>query len=202
MENRAETWIFILLMIVGVMTAIFLGIYTYNNGGISNTNIVNSQRLAEIEESDNTSSQIELNETVTTSSSDMKISPNAIVIKKIYYKSCDHLIRENIDIPANLINQSEEEVENYYSDWKVEECSANEIVIYKEVKGICNEHYVIKDHNGVLGIYTENDENVQEWKEDTEIETQYLPEKDIEEFRVGVSVFGKTNLYSFLEDYE
>ena len=74
--------------------------------------------------------------------------------------------------------------------------------MYKEFKGICNEHYIVKEHNGVLGVYIENNENVQEWQEDTEIEVQYLPEEDIEDFKLGVRIVGKINLITFLEDYE
>lgn len=202
MGNRASTWFFIILMIIGVVTAVGLGIYAYNVGGISDTNIVNTERLADIENEENNENLVVLNEVVTTSSAEQKISPNAIVIEKKYYKTCDHLIREIVDIPTQLVNQTEEEVKSYYSGWKVEKFSTTEIVVYKEFQGICNEHYVIKDHNGVLGIYTESDENVLEWQEDTEIGIQYLPEEDIEKFKAGVEVVGKINLYNFLEDYE
>lgn len=202
MGNRASTWFFIILITVGIVTAIGLGIYAYNVGGISDTNIVNTERLAEIENEENDENLIVLDESVTTSSADIKMSPNAIIIEKKYYKTCDHLIRETVDIPTELVNQTEEDVKSYYSDWKVEQFSATEVVVYKEFRGICNEHYVIKDNSGVLGIYIENDEGALEWQEDTEIGTQYLPEEDIEEFEAGVEVVGKTNLYNFLEDYE
>lgn len=195
-------YLLIVLITIGVVISITFGIYAYNKGGISDTNIINTEKLAEIKHGENKENQIEKNELVETSISTMKISPNANVIEKRYYKGCDHLIREAKDIPKNLINQDEETVKNYYSDWKLEKCSNTEAIVYKEFEGICDEHYVIKDNNGVLGIYIENNKNVQEWKEDTEIETQYLPQEDIEEFKVGIKVVGKTNLYNFLEDYE
>lgn len=204
MESKAGIWLLAILMLIGIVLAITLGIYAYNNGEISETNIINTEKLAEIEnikeiEEENKTSEKEL---VATSASSMKISPNASVTEKRYYKACDHLIREVKDIPVGLVNKGEEDIRSYYSNWKVEKCSNNEVVVYKEFEGICDEHYVIKDNNGILAIYRENDENVQEWQEDTGIETQYLPEKDIEEFKVGVKVEGKTNLYDFLEDYE
>lgn len=207
MENKTGIWLLVSLMIIGIVLASVLGIYAYNNGSISETNIINNEMLAEINEREEIKNikkenKQEQNELVATSVSNMKISPNASVTEKRYYKKCDHLIREVKDIPIGLVNKGEEEVKSYYSDWKVEKCSNNEVVVYKEYEGICDEHYVVKDNNGVLGIYIENDENIQEWQEDTSIETGYLPEKDIEEFKVGVKVEGKTNLYNFLEDYE
>lgn len=201
MENRAKTWIWVGILILGIIFAIVMAIYTYNRGSISDVNIVNTQKLAEVENQENSYNEM-MNEVVETSSTNTNISPNAVVIQKRYYKGCDHLLRETVEIPEELINQDENSLKEYYSDWKVEQYSPTEIIIYKEFKGICNEHYVIKEHNGVLGIFVENDEKVQEWQEDTEIEVQYLPEEDIEEFEVGVRVVGKMNLITFLEDYE
>lgn len=201
MGNKARTWFLIGILIVGVILGIGFGVYTYNRGGISEMNVVNTQKLAEIENEENLYNEI-VNETIETLSANTNISPNAVVIQKRYYQGCDHLIRETVDIPEELVNQGEDKVIEYYSDWKVEQYSPIEIVLYKEFKGICNEHYVVKEHNGVLGIFIENDENVQEWQEDTEIEVQYLPEEDIEEFKTGIRVVGKMNLINFLEDYE
>lgn len=201
MENRARTWFFLGSLIILAMIAFVFGIYAYNRENVSDMNMVNTQKLAEDTNEENLSSE-ETNRIIETSSTNMNISPNAIVTEKRYYQSCDHLIREVIDVPEELINQGEEQVKEYYFGWKIEQYSPTEIVVYKEFKGICNEHYVVKEHDGVLGVYIENDDGTQEWLEDTEIETQYLPEEDIEGFKVGVKVVGKTNLNIFLEDYE
>lgn len=201
MENKAKTWFLIGLLIVGTMLAIGIGIYAYRRGGISEMNVINTQKLAEVEGEEHGYNEM-INEIIETSTANTNISPNAIVIQKRYYQTCDHLIRETVDIPGELVNQGEEKVKEYYSDWNVEQYSSTEVVVYKEFKGICNEHYVIKENDGVLGIFIENDDGIQEWQEDTEIEVQYLPEEDIEEFKVGVKVVGKTNLHTFLEDFE
>ena len=68
--------------------------------------------------------------------------------------------------------------------------------------GFCNEHYIVKEDNGFISIYTVNKEGIQKLKEKTEISTMYLPEQDLENLKVGISIVGKMNLYSFLEDYE
>lgn len=202
MENKGKKWIIIAVIILGIILGIIFGIYAYNRGEISDTNMIDTQKLADEKNEETKSNETILNESIETSSANMKVSPNAIIIQKRYYKSCDHLIREVIDIPEDLINKTQDDVMNKYSDWKLEGYSPKEIVIYKEFQGICNEHYVIKEHNGVIGIYTENGEDIQEWQEDTEISTQYLPEEDLEQLKVGIKIVGKNNLYSFLEDYE
>lgn len=195
-----KKWAIIATLIIGIILAIICGVYAYRKGGISEPNIVSEKELAESEELKNT--QVITNEVVITSSDYANISPNAIIIQKKYYKSCDHLIREVIDIPEKLINKDETEVAKQYPGWKIENYSPTEIAIYKEFNGFCNEHYVIKEHNGYIGIYCMDEHGTETWKEDTEISTIYLPEQDLENLKTGISIVGEKNLYSFLEDYE
>lgn len=204
MESMKEKWLIIAIIIVGIIFGIILGVYVHKQNDVSDINMLESQKLSETDNVENNQEYINsaVNEAVETSNVEEKISPNASIIQKRYYKGCDHLIRETIDIPEDLVNKTEEDVIKKYSDWKVEKYSSKEIVIYKEFSGICNEHYVVKEHNGIIGIYTENSEGVQELQEDTEISTQYLPEEDLENLKVGIKIVGKSNLYNFLEDYE
>lgn len=201
MEDRTRTWFFIGTLIIFSIIAFIFGIYVYQRRNVSNINMTNVEKLAENENIEEADDFIE-NPTLATSSENANISPNATVIEKRYYQTCDHLIRETIDIPEELVNQGKEEVEEYYFGWKIEKYSPTEITVYKEFKGICNEHYIVKENEGVLGIYIEDEDGTREWLEDTEIEVQYLPQEDIDEFKVGAKVVGKTNLNTFLEDYE
>ncbi len=204
-----KKWI-IILLILGILFGIGFGIFAYIRGNVSDTQPKNIQRLAtdgdfndemmnnEIDE-DNT---IQNNTAIQTSTANTNISPNAVIIQKKYYKTCDHLIKDVIDIPQELVNKNEENVKNVYNDWKVESYSPTEITLYKEFDSICNEHYVVKEHNGVIGIYIKGTNGVENLQEDTQIEIQYLPEKDIENLKTGIELIGKTSLYNFLEDYE
>lgn len=202
MENIEKKWLIIGVIILEIILGVVFGIYAYDRGKMSDTNMIDTQKLADVENNKQLNNKTNANVAIETSSIDMKVSPNAIIIQKRYYKSCDHLIKEVVDVPEDLINKEQEDVIKKYSDWKLEGYSSKEIVIYKEFDGICNEHYVIKEHDGVIGIYTENNEGIQEWQEDTEISTKYLPDTDLEQFKIGTKIVGKNNLYSFLEDYE
>ena len=126
----------IFLLIIGVA----LGISVYNKNKTDNTNIVDNKKLAE---------KNEINNVIPTAVVEEKVSPNAKVIQKQYFTGCDHLLKETKDIPENLVNKNKEEVEKYYKDWNVDSFSKNEIIIYKEESGFCNQHYLIKEHNGV-----------------------------------------------------
>lgn len=198
MDNKAKTWFVLIACIIVAVIAFVFGAYVYNKKTARNDEPVNIEKLSQVEEIKENSIYNEIE----TSTSESKVSPNAIVNEKRYYKKCDHLIRETVDIPEELVNMSEEDVKKYYAGWNIEKYTPTEITIYKEFSGICNEHYIVKKNGDVLGIYIENDDGVEEWLEDTQIEVQYLPEEDTKDFEVGVKVVGKTNLNLFLEDYE
>lgn len=195
-----KKWLITLLLIGGLIAGILVGVFVFKQDNVSVPNMIEGEKLASINETEN----IDIaNATVETSSMENeKISPNAIVIEKKYYKSCDHLLREVVDVSEDLVNKTEEAVKEKYPGWKIEGFSPTEIVVYKETSGICEEHYLVKEHDGVIGIYTLDEYGQENFKEDTEILTQYLPTEDLEELKVGVKLVGQTSLYNFLENYE
>ena len=201
MDNKAKNWFLMCAFIVGIILVVSSIIYIINKGNQSDINIINSTEISEEENDTFSNTELE-NELVETSSGSDSISPNAIIVEKRYYEECDHLIRETVDVPEELVNQGEEELQEYYVGWTIEKYSATEITVYKEFSGYCNEHYIVKENNGILSVYTQDENGVQEWLEDTQIEVKYLPDEDVENFEVGVEVVGKSNLYEFLEDYE
>ena len=198
-----KKWIvcIIIAIILGLSIGIGLAIYfSNNNGETEGIDIESDKKLAE----EDTISNLKNNDanSVETVSTENTISPNAIIIEKVYYEGCDHLIRKTVDIPETLVNKTEEEIKKQYSDWKLEEYSPTQITLYKTVTGNCGEHYYVQEHNGVIGIYTMDEYGVKTLKEDTEIVTQYLPEADLQKLKAGVEIIGHTKLVEFLEDYE
>ena len=198
-----KKWIIciIITIIIGLSIGIGLAVYSSSNGETEDMDLLSEKELADSEETNSNILQNTTN-TVETSAIDANISPNAILIKKIYYEACDHLIREAEDIPEELVNKTEEDVKEAYSDWKIEEFSPTQIILYKTQSGNCGEHYFVQDHNGVIGIYITDEYGVKKLQEDTEVSTQYLPEEDLSNLKAGIEIIGKTNLTEFLEDYE
>ena len=202
--KMSKKWIIcvIITIIIGIALGVGLAIYSSNNNQTEDIDLLSGKELADSEDNKTNLLQQNYNNTLETSAIDTNISPNAILIKKTYYEACDHLIRETEDIPEELVSKTEEEVREVFSNWKLEEYSPTQIILYKSEKGNCGEHYFVQDHNGVIGIYTPDEYGVKTLKKDTEILTQYLPEEDIANLKAGVEIIGNTNLIEFLEDYE
>ena len=207
----------VILIIIGLALGIGFSIYTNNKNETDRMDVLSEKELANTKHKTNTQqnmifeNNIYINENksnfnevnaVETANTEDNISPNAIIVKKVYYEACDHLTREVEDIPEELVNKTQSDIEEAFPGWTVEEYSPTEIVLYKTDKGNCGEHYFVQDHNGVIGIYITDEYGVKTLKEDTEISTQYLPEEDINNLKAGVEIIGYTNLVEFLEDYE
>lgn len=142
------------------------------------------------------------NEIISTSNQEVKTSPNAIFIFKTYYKECEHITNEKVEIPKNFVNQTQEEIKKAYEGWRIEEFNSQQVVFYMEKQGICNEHYIIRENNGYVAIYSVDAFGKETLKETTEIVTAYLPETDKNRLKEGIKVNGKEELNAALEDYE
>lgn len=131
-----------------------------------------------------------------------KISPNAKLIIKKYYKECGHTTEEIKNVTNEMVNKNKEEIEKIYSDYNIEKFLNNEIILKKEEEGQCNEHYIIRDENSNIVIYKVLSDGTEEVYQNTGISTEYLPETDIINLKAGVKVFGIENLNSIIEDFE
>lgn len=194
----------IIAIILGLAVGVGLAIYSSNSNKTKGLDILSEKELAGENTYNKNNVANEENEinALETSSKEENVSPNAIITKKIYYTACDHLKKESEEIPKELVNKTEQEIEKEFSGWKIEKFSPTEIVLYKEMSGNCGEHYFVQEHNGVIGIYSIDEYGVKTLKEDTEIMVQYLPEEDIQNLKAGVELIGYNKLTEFLQDYE
>lgn len=192
-----KEWILGVIAFILLIISIVLGIYVYNLNKTKDSNMLDSVQLAKIYNQNSLS-----NEIVSTSSTEERISPNCTIVEKEYYKDCDHIIRNETQVEDNLINYTKEELAKKYNGWNIEEFTSNRVTVYKEQEGFCPEHYVIRAHNGVLSVYTIDKDGIETLERETEIQTMYLPQEDIEKFEQGVQVVGNSQLLDLLEDFE
>ena len=142
------------------------------------------------------------NEVLQASAIKKKILPTAEFAMKKVYNECGHFKFEYAELPQELINLTEEELEAYYKDWEIEEFSPSKIILTKEINSLCDEHFIIKlGEKYVQVFHLEPDGNLVVY-ETTDISREYLPEEDIKKLEEGIYVFGEGKLNSVLEDFE
>lgn len=160
-----------------------------------------------VEEKSGKSEEVSINkigtkQVVQTSYEDIKILPTTNLGLKKLYKGCNHISFEFIDLPSELINKNKEEVEKAYGDWEIEEFYKNKVVLYKEVEGICDEHFFITLGEKFIEIYRFTDENNKVLYTTTDVGREYLTEQDILKLENGINLYGKDKLNSVIEDFE
>ncbi len=194
-----KEWIIALVCIILLILGVMAGLYVYQINNTKDSNKLDGRQLAE-----NNSQENDLIENITlsTSSTEKKTSPNAKLIEKEYFKGCNHTTTNTRDLPITLANCNIEELTEKCEGWQIEEFENDEVTLFREQDGFCDEHYLIKEHNGVLGIYTTDENGEETFKEDTDIQTMYLTEADLTKVRNGIEAIGDIELHSVLEDFE
>lgn len=190
-------------IILGIILFGFLtGLYIYKITSVDENKEDMEIANKEIVEDECTAEYELLEEIKAANAQKEKISPNAKLITKVYYDGCGHTVKNTDIVQQEHINLTEEEFAEEYEDWEISQFSRDEIILSKTEEGICNEHYIIKEKDGYIAIYS-LDENDNETLEDiTEISTVVLPNTDLVKLQGGMRAYGKESLYSLLEDFE
>lgn len=187
-----KEYIYIGILIIAIVAVVW-GIVGLLNTAYKTEEAKTIHPVEEIYENENT---------VTTAMEEEKVSPNAEFALKKYYDECSHFQYEEAELPKELVNLNEQEVEDYYEDWEVEKFSADQVVLGKEINGYCNEHFIIRLDDDTIHVYQLGTSGELKEYQSTDIARDYLPEEDIEDLEEGITVYGEGKLSSVLEDFE
>lgn len=139
---------------------------------------------------------------IVTSSTELKLSPNASLVIVKNYDSCGHTTKEYAEILPEMVNRNQEEIEQMYPNFTIQSFDKNELIVEKNENGFCGEHYILRDDNGTVIVNSVDENNKETLYERTSISTKYLTQTDIINLKDGIRVYGKENLNSLIEDYE
>lgn len=194
-----KNWIYIIITAVIIIIAIIIGSMLFKN---NDSTKIESQTQNNIKEQDKIEENIFTNDISVSSIEQEKISPNAVLILKKYYEECDHTIKEYAKMPEEYVNLNEEELAKKQEGWQIEQFSKDEVTLIKDIKSVCNEHYVLREKDGIIAVYQIHGDNTETLKEETGIAVEYLTDIDKLRLEEGIRIYGEEELNSTLEDYE
>lgn len=184
----------IIIITIGIILGFLIGIYLYNTNQESKNLIISEKEEAKIETK---------KEDKEVSNQEKLITPNTKIIIKTYYKDCNHIIEESAALEDEWINLNEEELSKQANNFTIQKFSPEEVVLYKEENGFCNEHYLLIEKNGYIEVYSLDEKGEMKFMTNiVDIATELLPEKDREELKTGIKVYGKKELNKKIEDFE
>lgn len=137
-----------------------------------------------------------------TSYTEEKLSYNAKLLLKKYYNECGHVKENDVELPNEFINMTEEEIEKLYSEWRVESFSSDSVTLSQNVDSMCDDHYALKLGESNIEIYKIQEYDDYKLLKETNISKEYLTADDIKELESGIFVYGVEMLNSALEDFE
>ena len=137
-----------------------------------------------------------------TASIEEKVLPTTKLYLEKKYEDCKHTVKTEVELPVEMINLTREEISKKYSDWTIKEFSKEKIVLYRLAQGLCNEHFVINDEDGVVVVYRLDEDYNKSLYEKTNIYTEYLPTEDIARLKEGIFVYTLLDLNAELENLE
>ena len=194
-----KTYLIVILAVTLLLIGIAVGVYSYTQE-IKDSNRNRNARLAN--ENESIGIIRPTNTVIETASVEIKVSPNTVLKEKQYYNKCDHLTESEKEITEELINKTEEEIAEIYAGWNIEKFTNEQITLYKENEGYCNQHYVIKENNGTIAIFRLDKNGNEILKQNTDFQTMYLTEADLDKLKKGIEAIGEAELNSILEDFE
>lgn len=184
----------IIIITIGIILGFLIGIYLYNTNQESKNLIIAEKEETKIETK---------KEDKEVSNQEKLITPNTKIIIKTYYKDCNHIIEESAAPEDEWINLNEEELSKQANNFTIQKFSPEEVVLYKEENGFCNEHYLLIEKNGYIEVYFLDEKGEMKFMTNiVDIATELLPEKDREELKTGIKVYGKKELNKKIEDFE
>ena len=136
------------------------------------------------------------------SATEEKVSANAQLILKKYYQKCEHTINEYVELPKELINMTEKEIQEEFPDWEVIGFEKGKVTLYKEFNDVCGEHFKLKVEDGKIVVYIVNNDGTENVYEKTNISSEYLTETDLIKMQDGLEIYGKEELNQIIEDFE
>lgn len=198
MSNKIK----IILAIILAILIIFASYILFNKEEVVEEKEENNTYISEVIEDECTEEYQQMQNATTVSMAEEKVSANAILILKKYYKKCEHTINEYVELPQELVNMTEKEVQAQYPDWEVIGFEKGKVTLYKEYDDVCGEHFKLKIENGKVVVYIDNNDGTESLYEKTNISSEYLTETDLINMQDGLEIYGKEELNQIIEDFE
>lgn len=198
MSKVLNAFFTIIVFVVGIS----LGMYYSNNQKdeklVENKKVIDSIQDVVIK---NVQAENKEKETIETISNEEKVSPYAKMIVEKKFAKCGHTTVKTLDVPKEIVNLTKKEIEEKYTGWEVKDFSKEQFTLYRVIEANCDDHFVLKENDGYITVYTELTDEISNLIEKTDIQVESLREEDQNDLQDGIKIYGKSELSSLIEDF-
>lgn len=162
--------LFIILMAAGFITGYLKTFISLreNHTGINQTENIDNHDVSNIQE--------------------IKLKPGAKMIYVTFYSGCGHETREEKTAEDRFTGFTKKQLEKELEDWEIESFTPDEVILKKQVDGICGDHYYIGLSDGYVTLFRGLPGERSEVVEKTEILADTLREEDRAMLEKGIII--------------
>jgi len=109
---------------------------------------------------------------------EVKLKPGAKMIYVTFYSGCGHEVRQEEPLDDRFSGFTRQQLEKEINDWEIESFAPDEVVLKKQVDGVCDDHYYIGLNGGYVTLFRGIPGVRSEIMEKTDILADTLREED------------------------
>lgn len=130
-----------------------------------------------------------------------KVTASTKIVYEYYYTG-DGVIEKTEELsPYFLVDLTEKDVQDLFSEWIVASFSPEEVVMRKYLDGSSNQYYIVGIHEGFIAVFYATETDGTTIKEMTTTPAAALPAEEQARLQSGIHVLGQDALIKVLEDY-
>ena len=128
---------------------------------------------------------------------------DTLLVFRKYYRGCKETKVEERKVMGHEIGFDREGLKLAHPLWSIGGFSPSRVILNMEVDGYCPEHFLVKDKDGMIAIYTPSESGDEDILfEETDIPTFILPDEIKDEILRGLVVDSTEELEHFMENFE
>ena len=127
------------------------------------------------------------------------ITASTKVIFRTYFTLCSHMVDKELEDRSDIVNLSEQGLKSKFPDWTVNEFSAQQAILKREIQTYCPRHYIIGTKDGYIAIYVYNSDGIKILHEMTENPISILTIDDQKNLEYGIVADSEDELQQKLE---
>ncbi|TYP48700.1 BofC C-terminal domain-containing protein [Thermosediminibacter litoriperuensis] len=107
-----------------------------------------------------------------------KLNPGAKIVFVTRYRGCGHELQKENSADDKFLGYTKTQLQEEFKEWKVESFSSSQVILKREVDGICENHYYIGLYDGYVALFQGEPGKNSKVLEKTDIPAEILKEED------------------------
>ncbi len=130
-----------------------------------------------------------------------KVSTDTKLVFEKKYLKCGHVRIEEMMASDVFIDMNKHTLQQQYRAWTIKKFSSDRVQFYREIDDKCLSHYIVREYEGKIGVFYQNNRVDNTLKQVIDINIRQLREDDQRKLKQGIRVESDLELGQLIEDF-